>query len=76
MVPSEAYSLASVEVDGPAESLEAPETLDLVLGNAAVHEQVLLEVVAADLALLAFVQASQSSVAAKNKTKGSHIHTL
>lgn len=67
VVPSEAYSLASAEVDGLAESLEAPETLGFVLGNVGVHEQVLLEVAAADLVLLACVQAFQSSVAAKKK---------
>lgn len=61
-VPSEAYSLASAEVEGAAESLEASVTLGLALGKAEVHGEILLGVVAA-LAQLAFVQVSQSSVA-------------
>lgn len=63
VVQSEAYSLASAEVDGLAEILEVPETLDLVLENVGVHEQVLPEEVAVDFVLLASVQVSQSSVA-------------
>lgn len=63
-VPFEAYSLASAEVEWAAEILEASATLGLVLGKAGVHAEGLLEVVpAAGLALLAFVQVSQSSVA-------------
>lgn len=61
-VPSEAYSLASAEVEGAAEILEASVTLGLALEKAGVREESLLEVVAV-LAQLAFVQVSQSSIA-------------
>lgn len=77
VVPSETYSLASAVVDGLAESLEAPETLDLVLENAGVHEPVLLELVAAaDLALLASEQVSQSSIAERGKETNIDMYTL
>ena len=65
-VPSEAYSLASAEVEGAAEILEASVTLGLALEKAGVHEESLLEVAAA-LAQLVFVQVSQSSVAVQKK---------
>lgn len=65
-VPSEAYSLASAEVEGAAEILEASVTLGLALEKAVVREESLLEVVAA-LAQLAFVQVSQSSIAVQKK---------
>lgn len=61
-VPFEAYSLASAEVEGAAEILEASVTLGLALEKAGVREESLLEVAAA-LARLAFVQVSQSSIA-------------
>lgn len=61
-VPFEAYSLASAEVEGAAEILEASVTLGLALEKAGVHEVNLLEVVAAP-AQLVFVQVSQSSIA-------------
>ena len=65
-VPSEAYSLASAEVEGAAEILEASVTLGLALEKAGVHEESLLEVAAA-LAPLAFVQVSRSSIAVRKK---------
>lgn len=65
-VPSEAYSLASAEVEGAAEILEASVTLGLALEKAGVRAESLLEVAAA-LAQLAFVQVSQSSIAARKK---------
>lgn len=64
-VPSEAYSLAFAE-EGAAEILEASVTLGLALEKVEVHGENLLEVAAA-LAQLAFVQVSQSSVAAQKK---------
>lgn len=67
-VPFEAYSLASAEVEGAAEILEASVTLGLALEKAGVHEENLLEVVAA-LAQLVFVQVSQSSIAVQKRKR-------
>lgn len=73
-VPSEAYSLASAEVEGAAETLEASVTLGLALGKAEVHGEILLGVVAA-LAQLAFVQVSQSSIAVQKRDPENQLST-
>lgn len=73
-VPSEAYSLASAEVEGAAETLEASVTLGLALGKAEVHGEILLGVVAA-LAQLAFVQVSQSSIAVRKRDPENQLST-
>lgn len=72
--PSEAYSLASAEVEGAAESLEASVTLGLALGKAEGHGEILLGGVAA-LAQLAFVQVSQSSVAVQKRETENQLST-
>lgn len=73
-VPSEAYSLASAEVEGAAETLEASVTLGLALGKAEVHGEILLGVVAA-LAQLAFVKVSQSSIAVRKRDPENQLST-